>query len=404
MEIIDQAAAMIEQGGIEAWSRVSTEDILGAEEAKHYTKSTDILEVWFDSGSTFWHVLRGTHPSTTTTRPRGRPVPGRPRPAPRLVPQLAAAGVAPSSAAPLQGLLTHGFTVDGQGKKMSKSLGNTVAPQDVSSKMGAEIIRLWVASTDYSGDLGIDDKILARVVDAYRRIRNTLRFLLANTSDFDASNRRRGLRRDAGDRPVRAGPLGPAAAGDPGPLQVYEFHPVVAKLQLFCSEDLGGFYLDVLKDRLYTTPPRAWHAARPRPRSPDHPGAAALDGALPVLHGRGSLEDRGPQRIHLPGEVHRAARRRRRPAGQVDAPSATWSTRTSKWCAPPAPWARPAGRSHAHGPEDLALLQSLKDDLKFVFITSAATAVAIALTTTVKASEHAKCERCWHYREDVGVN
>src|SRR5690606_2256684 len=153
--------------------------------------------------------------------------------------------------------LTHGFTVDGQGKKMSKSLGNTVSPQEVSGKLGAEIIRLWVAATDYSGDLAIDDKILARVVDAYRRIRNTLRFLLANVSDFDPA-------RDAVPESelleIDRWALARAAQVQAEVLAHYrvsEFHPVVAKLQLFCSEDLGGFYLDVLKDRLYTTAPRS---------------------------------------------------------------------------------------------------------------------------------------------------
>jgi isoleucyl-tRNA synthetase len=134
MEILDQAADIVEQGGIEAWSRVTPEDILGATDAAHYTKSTDILEVWFDSGSTFWHVLRGTHAGMPTQRqrPRGRPVPRRPRPAPRLVPQLAAAGLRLFGRAPYRGLLTHGFT-DGQGRKMSKSLGNTVEPQSVTA-------------------------------------------------------------------------------------------------------------------------------------------------------------------------------------------------------------------------------------------------------------------------------
>jgi isoleucyl-tRNA synthetase len=163
---------------------VTRRDILGAEDAPHYTKSSDILEVWFDSGSTFWHVLRGS------TRPRRRP-----RQGPEADLYLEGhdqhrgwfhssllLGCALYDRAPYRGLLTHGFTVDGQGRKMSKSLGNGVEPQKVTKKLGAEIIRLWVAASDYSGDIAGDDKILARVVDAYRRIRNTLRFLLANTS------------------------------------------------------------------------------------------------------------------------------------------------------------------------------------------------------------------------------
>jgi isoleucyl-tRNA synthetase len=186
MEIMDQAAAIVEQGGIEAWSRVTPEEILGAEDAQHYTKSTDILEVWFDSGSTFWHVMRGTHAGMhhDSGPEADLYLEGHDQHRGWFHSSLLLAS-AIFGRAPYRGLLTHGFTVDGQGKKMSKSLGNTVSPQEVSGKLGAEIIRLWCAATDYSGDLAIDDKILARVVDAYRRIRNTLRFLLANVSDFD---------------------------------------------------------------------------------------------------------------------------------------------------------------------------------------------------------------------------
>lgn len=258
MEIIDQAAAMVEQGGIEAWSRVTAEDILGAEEAVHYTKSTDILEVWFDSGSTFWHVMRGTHADMHHDQGPEADLylEGHDQHRGWFHSSLLLAS-AIFGRAPYRGLLTHGFTVDGQGKKMSKSLGNTVAPQDVSNKMGAEIIRLWVASTDYSGDLGIDDKILARVVDAYRRIRNTLRFLLANVSDFDAAKDSVATEELL---EIDRWALARAAQFQAEVLahyKVYEFHPVVAKLQLFCSEDLGGFYLDVLKDRLYTSAPKS---------------------------------------------------------------------------------------------------------------------------------------------------
>jgi isoleucyl-tRNA synthetase len=159
--------------------------------------------------------------------------------------------------APYKGLLTHGFTVDGKGRKMSKSEGNVVAPQAVSGKLGAEIIRLWCASTDYSGDLAIDDKILARVVDAYRRIRNTLRFLMANVSDFDPAtdavpfDEMLEIDRYALSRAAQL------QADILAHYEVYEFHPVVSKLQIYCSEDLGSFYLDILKDRLYTTGPKS---------------------------------------------------------------------------------------------------------------------------------------------------
>ncbi|HVR49411.1 MAG TPA: isoleucine--tRNA ligase, partial [Pseudorhodoferax sp.] len=241
MEILDQAAAIVEKGGIEAWSRVTTEEILGAADAALYTKSTDILEVWFDSGSTFWHVLRGTH------------APGFHEQGPEADLYLEGhdqhrgwfhssllLSCAVQDRAPYRGLLTHGFTVDSQGRKMSKSLGNGIDPQEVNKKLGAEIIRLWVAASDYSGDIAGDDKILARVVDAYRRIRNTLRFLLANTSDFDPAKHA-----VPADQLLEIDRYALARAAQfqaeiLAHYQVYEFHPVGAKLQVYCSEDLGA--------------------------------------------------------------------------------------------------------------------------------------------------------------------
>ncbi len=193
LALIERAAEVVQPGGVEAWSRLIAEDVLGAKgphSSEHYAKSNDILDVWFDSGSTFFHVLRGSHPGTTIPDDDGKSpeadlyLEGHDQHRGWFHSSLLIA-CAMEGHAPYRGLLTHGFTVDGAGRKMSKSLGNFIALNEVTSKLGAEIIRLWCASTDYSGDLAIDDKILARVVDAYRRIRNTLRFLLANTSDFD---------------------------------------------------------------------------------------------------------------------------------------------------------------------------------------------------------------------------
>jgi len=265
--LLERAAALVEQGGIEAWSRLDPADWLGAE-APDYAKSTDILDVWFDSGSTFSHVLRGSHAGQG--RNDGGPeadlyLEGHDQHRGWFHSSLLI-GCALEGHAPYKGLLTHGFATDGQGRKMSKSLGNVVAPQSVSDKLGAEILRLWVASTDYSGDLNIDDRILARVVDAYRRIRNTLRFLLANTSDFDPA-----ADAVADDELLEVDRWALARTAELqaeilGHYAVYEFHPVAAKLQVFCSEDLGAFYLDVLKDRLYTTAPRSLARRSSRPR------------------------------------------------------------------------------------------------------------------------------------------
>ncbi len=409
MEIMDQAAAIVEQGGIEAWSRVTPEEILGAEDAQHYTKSTDILEVWFDSGSTFWHVMRGTHAGMhhDSGPEADLYLEGHDQHRGWFHSSLLLAS-AIFGRAPYRGLLTHGFTVDGQGKKMSKSVGNTVSPQEVSGKMGAEIIRLWCAATDYSGDLAIDDKILARVVDAYRRIRNTLRFLLANVSDFDPA-------KDAVpfDQMLEIDryALTRAAQFQQEVLahyKVYEFHPVVAKLQLYCSEDLGGFYLDVLKDRLYTTAPKSM-ARRSAQTALHQITHAMLRWMAPFLSFTaeeawkvfGSSESifletygtipAGDEGLQAKWERLRALRdlvnkeiEALRAAGQVGSSLQARVTLTA-------------------APEDHALLASLGDDLKFVFITSAIELIAgDALQISVTASSDAKCERCWHYRADVG--
>ncbi|MEG3044745.1 MAG: isoleucine--tRNA ligase [Comamonas sp.] len=411
MEILDQAVGIVAEGGIEAWSRVTGEEILGADEAKLYTKSTDILEVWFDSGSTFWHVLRGTHPEHhhDSGPEADLYLEGHDQHRGWFHSSLLLAS-AIFGRAPYKGLLTHGFTVDGQGKKMSKSVGNTVAPQDVSGKMGAEIIRLWVASTDYSGDLGIDDKILARVVDAYRRIRNTLRFLMANISDFDAA-------KDAvayGDMlEIDRWALARSAQFQAELLahyKVYEFHPVVAKLQLFCSEDLGGFYLDVLKDRLYTSAEGSL-ARRSAQTALHQITQAMLRWMAPFL----SFTAEEAWKIVGNSETIFLETFCDLPAGD-EALLAKWARirEIRDVVNKDIETLRADGKVGASlqaevaisaQPEDLALLQTLADDLKFVLITSAATVAAgDALSVAVTPSDKAKCERCWHYRDDVGQN
>jgi isoleucyl-tRNA synthetase len=291
---------------------------------------------------------------------------------------------------------------------MSKSVGNVVAPQTISTKMGAEIIRLWVAMTDYSGDLGIDDKILARVVDAYRRIRNTLRFLLANISDFDAATDAVPFEQML---EVDRYALSRASAFQADLLahyQVYEFHPVVSKLQVYCSEDLGAFYLDVLKDRLYTTAPKslarrsaqtALHQithAMLRWMAPflsftaeeawaiiGHTPSIFTETYLPLETPNEALIAKWGRVLELRGIVNKAIEERR-VAGEVGSSLQANVTLTL-------------------GGEDLALLQSLGDDLKFVFIVSQVELAAGAdLAVEVRASGGQKCERCWHYRDDVG--
>ncbi|HEY9222704.1 MAG TPA: isoleucine--tRNA ligase [Variovorax sp.] len=412
MEILDQAASIVERGGIEAWSRVTVEEILGAEDAPSYTKSTDILEVWFDSGSTFWHVLRGTHP--TVHHDAGPEadlyLEGHDQHRGWFHSSLLLAS-ALEGRAPYRGLLTHGFTVDSQGRKMSKSLGNGIDPQEISKKLGAEIIRLWVAASDYSGDIAGDDKILARVVDAYRRIRNTLRFLLANTSDFDIAKDAVPL---AQMLEIDRYALSRAAQFQAEVLahyKVYEFHPVVAKLQIYCSEDLGGFYLDVLKDRLYTTAPGS-HARRSAQTALWHITQAMLRWMAPFLSftaeeawklvGTGQpgdsiftqvYSDLGTPDEGLLAKWTRIREIRNGVNKEIEAVRGTGQVGSSLQ----------ANVALTVLPEDHALLASLGDDLKFVFITSAIELLAgDAAATVVKPSTDTKCERCWHWRADVG--
>ena len=411
MEILDQAADIVERGGIEAWSRATAEQILGAADAPHYTKSSDILEVWFDSGSTFEHVLRKQHPQGHhhTGPEADLYLEGHDQHRGWFHSSLLLA-CALYDRAPYRGLLTHGFTVDSQGRKMSKSLGNGIEPQAVSQKLGAEIIRLWVAASDYSGDIAGDDKILARVVDAYRRIRNTLRFLLANTSDFDAAT---DAVAPAEMLEIDRWALSRAAQFQAEVLahyEVYEFHPVVAKLQVFCSEDLGAFYLDVLKDRLYTTAPKS--LAR----------RSAQTALWQITHAM--LRWMAPFLSFTAEE-----------AWKVFAPQKSSSILAETYWAFPAPdeallakWTRireirdlankeieavrtaglvgsslQANLKISASAADHALLATLGDDLRFVTITSAATlAEGAALAVAVTPSAAAKCERCWHWRDDVG--
>jgi isoleucyl-tRNA synthetase len=417
MEILDQAADIIEKGGIEAWSRVTAEEILGAADAPHYTKSTDILEVWFDSGSTFWHVLRGSH---AHAYPNGAAHAEGPEANLYLEGHDQHRGWFHSSLllacaiygrAPYRGLLTHGFTIDSQGRKMSKSLGNGLDPQEVNKKLGAEIIRLWVASSDYSGDIAGDDKILARVVDAYRRIRNTLRFLMANVSDFDPATDAVPLEQMLEIDRYALARASELQAQILAHFDVYEFHPVVSKLQVYCSEDLGAFYLDVLKDRLYTTAPKSL-ARRSAQTALHQITNAMLRWMAPFLSftaeeawthfsgdkNQGSIffETFSPLpsaneallakwgRIRAIRDAANKAIEDLRTAGQVGASLQATLVITA-------------------GADDAALLRSLGADLKFVTITSAVAVVDGAeLAVSVTPSTAAKCDRCWHYADDIG--
>jgi len=413
LELLEAVAQRVEKGGIEAWQRIEAVELLGGE-AEQYEKVKDTLDVWFDSGSTHETVLRGSH-AKELKFPADLYLEGSDQHRGWFHSSLLVSCML-NGRAPYDALLTHGFVVDGQGRKMSKSLGNVIAPQKISETLGAEILRLWVAATDYSGELSISDEILKRVVEAYRRIRNTLRFLLANTSDFEP-------KRDS--MPVgewlEIDRYALALAADLQKSMLedydrYEFHPAVAKLQNFCSEDLGAFYLDILKDRLYTCAANS-PARRAAQNALYHITQSLLRLMAPIM----SFTAEEAWRVFHPGDdtIFAHTYYRLPEVSEAAALLAKWRTlRNIRSEVQKLLENHRAGGAigsslqaeveiGASG-EKLKLLQSLGDDLRFVLITSRATVTAAeseseeAIRTA--PSRHAKCERCWHWRADVGAD
>jgi isoleucyl-tRNA synthetase len=293
---------------------------------------------------------------------------------------------------------------------MSKSAGNGIEPQQVSGKLGAEIIRLWVAASDYSGDIAGDDKILARVVDAYRRIRNTLRFLLANVSDFDPAKDAVPLSEMLEIDRYALSRAAQFQAEVLAHFEVYEFHPVVAKLQVYCSEDLGAFYLDVLKDRLYTTAPKS-HARRSAQTALWNITHAMLRWMAPFLSFTAEeawkvfgssdsifleeyAEIGGPDE-GLIGKWNRIREIREIANKEIEALREKGQVGSSLQ----------ANLAITAPPQDHALLAGLGEDLKFIFITSAVALHSGAeLKVEALPSADTKCERCWHWRAAVGAD
>jgi isoleucyl-tRNA synthetase len=413
LALLEEVAQRVEQGGIEAWQALDARELLG-EDANLYEKNRDTLDVWFDSGTTHWHVLRGSH-ANVSQFPADLYLEGSDQHRGWFHSSLLTASML-DGRAPYRALLTHGFTVDGEGRKMSKSLGNGIDPHDVANRLGAEIIRLWIASTDYSGELAISEEILKRVTESYRRIRNTLRFLLANLSDFDfAKDARPASEWLEIDRYAVA--LSAELQRDIlAHYEKYEFHPVVAKLMTYCSEDLGGFYLDVLKDRLYTS--AADSSAR---RSAQTALYHITQGLLRVMAPFLSFTAEEAWQVFQPGndtiftETYYA---------YPEVPDA--GSLLQKWALLRAVRgnvtkaledARVANRIGSSLQAEVTIrasspaydaLASLGDDLKFVLITSAAQVVKVDTEADegveVDASTYLKCERCWHYRADVGAH
>ena len=412
LEIMEEIAKMVEEKGIESWATAKPEDFLTANEAADYVRSTDILDVWFDSGVTHYTVMRGSH-ADELAWPADLYLEGSDQHRGWFHSSLLT-GTMIDGRAPYKMLLTHGFVVDEKGEKMSKSKGNVVRPQEVSEKFGAEILRLWVASTDYSGELRLGQTILKRVVESYRRVRNTLRFLLANTSDFDASKdlvpveNLLELDRWALAYTERFQKEVLAEYGE------FRFHNVVSMLQTFASADLGSFYLDVLKDRLYTTAPGS-EARRSAQTALWYITKTLLRLMAPVL----SFTAEEAFKVFSPNESETIFTERFEPLPEVagaEALLAKWdAVRTVR-----ADLQKKIEELRGEGqigsslqavvrieaaPAVYDALASLGDELRFVMIVSAVELVKSADEEThfaVSASKEGKCERCWHYVAGIG--
>ena len=433
LELLEQVAQRVELSGIEAWQAVAPDELLGAD-AAHYDKIKDTLDGWFDSGATHFTVLRNSH-ADACAYPADLYLEGSDQHRGWFHSSLLVSCMTDGQP-PYRALLTHGFVVDGNGRKMAKSMGNVVAPQKVMDEFGADVLRLWVAATDYSSELSISKEILKRVVESYRRIRNTLRFLLSNLADFDIA--RDALPMDQWleiDRyawvmtcdlqaalvsyaPSEPGVREPKSLGHYGS---YEFHQVAQRLQSFCSEDLGGFYLDILKDRLYTAPTTG-RARRAAQNALYHITQALTRLMAPILSftaeevwatiqkSDSSVFEQTWYALDLPRDAD-ALRTR---WGQLRALRSDVQKELETLRASGKIGSSLAGEADLYAEGDAqGLLASLGDDVRFVMITSRATVHAgkggnavsgAGVGISVNPTTYTKCERCWHYRADVGAH
>ena len=419
--LIEQVALRVEQHGIDAWFDLQAAELLGADAAQ-YEKATDTLDVWFDSGVTHACVL--DQRADLDGVPADLYLEGSDQHRGWFQSSLLTS-VAMRGAAPYKAVLTHGFTVDAKGEKMSKSKGNVVAPQKVMSNLGADVLRLWVAATDYRGEMSVSDEILKRTADAYRRLRNTTRFMLANLNDFDPAQDKvapadmLALDRWAVDCAYRLQKEVVTA------YENYEFHVIYQRLHNFCAVDMGGFYLDIIKDRQYTTQKNSlarrsaqtaiyhiaealvrwfapiisftaeeiWHTL-PGARKESVLMATWYDGLFPL--DAATLDVGSWGKIIAVREAVGKELEKLRAVGSIgsslDAEVDIYCD--DEWRAPPI---------------------TLHDELRFVLITSCARVHgadgkpvdaqegATGLWIRVQPSAHEKCIRCWHHRKDVGI-
>lgn len=421
--LIEEVALRIEKQGIEAWFELDAQELLG-DEADQYEKVTDTLDVWFDSGVSHYSVMEQR---SELNYPADLYLEGSDQHRGWFQSSLKTA-VAMNGTAPYKQVLTHGFYVDANGKKMSKSLGNTVAPQKIFKDQGADILRLWVAATDYRGEMTVSDEIFKRVADSYRRIRNTARFMLSNLNGFDpaqhslAEDELVGLDRWI----VRQCQLLEEEVVEH--YSSYNFHNIYQRVHNFCVIELGSFYLDVIKDRQYTC--KAEGAARRSTQTAMHHVLEMLSRMIaPILCFTAdeiwnAIPGERPLSVFLSNFGEGAAR-----FAESDTQSDSFwrsvmevKTAVNKELEVQ----RAAKRVNANlsaevdlycEPELAALLNSLGEELRFALITSRATVHAFdqapadsaatelpALKLVISPSDNEKCERCWHHTPDVGAD
>jgi isoleucyl-tRNA synthetase len=423
VELLHQVADLVEEKGIDAWFDLDPAELLGSE-AHEYEKVTDIMDVWFDSG-VLHHCVSKIRPEVTS--PADLYLEGSDQHRGWFHSSLLTS-VAMYDRAPYKTVLTHGFTVDEHGRKMSKSLGNGIEPQEIFNTLGADVLRLWIAATDYTNEMSLSQEILKRIADSYRRIRNTARFLLGNLAGFDPD-------RDAV-------PLDEMVALDRWAVwrthrlqeeviaayRKYDFHVIYQKVHNFCSVELGGFYLDVLKDRLYTMPT----ASRPR-RSAQTATLWIVEALVrwiaPILSFTAEeiwrlLPGKRPISVFL-------ATWAELPQGAAERPSIDWNRvlEVRSVVSRELEKLRAGGAIGAPLDAEVDLycapalydpLSQIGDELRFIFITSDARvhpaserptqAAALDESTEpagwvlVTPSAQKKCIRCWHKRADVGVH
>jgi len=420
-DLMEQVAQLIEKQGIEAWFELEAETLLGAE-AKDYEKVTDTLDVWFDSGVTHACVLRTRE---ELQFPADLYLEGSDQHRGWFQSSLLTA-VAIDGTAPYKNVLTHGFTVDSEGRKMSKSIGNIIAPKSVINNLGADVLRLWVAATDYRGELAVSDEIFNRTADSYRRIRNTARFLLSNLDGFDpqtdivAFTELLSLDQWAVDRCALLQDEIKQAYDD------YQFHVIYQKLHNFCANDLGGFYLDIVKDRAYTTQENS-RARRSAQTAMFHIAQAMVRWIAPILSFTAEeiWENMPGQREAsvmltqwydgletLPAD---AAMGRDYWQRLIDVRTAVNKEMEVQRAAGTMKGSLDASVDLFCDAQLLADLGALEEELRFLLISSSARLLDLAaaddtaaptessgLRLTMTPSADAKCERCWHRRPEVG--